>query len=111
MYLEHFAVNKDCRSSGIGGLMLSHYIKQKKQPMVLEVELPNDDISKRRIDFYKRLGFSLNLYEYVQLPLRKKGPRPTQLYFMTYPEAIDEKKFLEYKEFLTNVVYQTGVGK
>lgn len=109
IYLEHFAVDQNCRSGGIGGSMLSDFLKERQLPMILEVELPDTDIAKRRIEFYKRIGLSLNLYGYKQLRLNKDGGEPPYLYFMTYPEAIDEKKFLEYKKYLTEVVYKTGV--
>ena len=108
LYLEHFAVEECCRGDGMGGKILLDFLKQKDMPIILEVELPETDIAKRRIGFYQRAGFALNTYEYLQPPYRI-GQSPLPLYFMTYPDAIDENKFQEYKKFLYDVVYRAGV--
>ena len=71
-FIEHFAVDNSYRGNGIGSKILKQYLnKYKNKPVFLEVEYPEDNYSKRRIEFYKRLGFSLNDYEYVQPPLEK----------------------------------------
>ena len=41
--------------------------------IVLEVELPEDDLSKRRIGFYERNGFKLCHKPYMQPPYRSGG--------------------------------------
>ncbi len=59
MFVEHFAVSSRFRNRGIGSAFLKEYISTLSLPVVLEVENLTDDISLRRIEFYKRLGFIL----------------------------------------------------
>lgn len=69
-YIEHFAINPELRSSGFGSNVLNILEKEIEQPIILEVEIPNNNTAKRRIEFYKRYGFKLWDDEYVQPPYR-----------------------------------------
>jgi ribosomal protein S18 acetylase RimI-like enzyme len=70
-YVEHFAVSAALRSCGYGGRILSLLQSQLSPlPIVLEVELPDTEISRRRIDFYRHNGFSLLPADYRQPPYR-----------------------------------------
>ena len=60
VFIEHFAVSEKARNSGIGGKMLEELARQKAGKVVLEVELPEDSLKKRRIGFYERHGFTFN---------------------------------------------------
>lgn len=72
VYVEHFAVNENARGNGIGAQTIQELKKHySTTPLVLEVELPNDDLSRRRIGFYQRQGFILNEKKYLQPPYRK----------------------------------------
>lgn len=74
IYIEHFAIDSEMRNCGLGGDVLSQFIKEIGLPVVLEVELPTDHLSSRRIDFYTRHGFSLwETIPYIQPPYRKGG--------------------------------------
>ena len=53
------------------------------------MEYPKDELRQRRINFYRRVGFALNLHPYVQ-PAYEKSTSPVPLLVMTYPEAITE---------------------
>lgn len=108
LFLEHFAVLKAFRNGGTGGRLLADFLNEKGLPMVLEVEKPDTEMAKRRINFYERLGFALNYYDYV-LPPFQKGQKPLPLYIMTYPNAIDEKQFMVYQQYLSKVVQQAGL--
>lgn len=70
-YVEHFAVSAAFRFCGYGGRILSLLQSQLSPlPIVLEVELPDTELSRRRIDFYRRNGFSLLPVDYRQPPYR-----------------------------------------
>ena len=71
IHMEHFAVSKSERGNGIGRKFLGEFKKAIANDITLEVELPQDNISKGRIEFYKSMGFKLYNYEYLQPPLRK----------------------------------------
>lgn len=57
VFVEHFAVESHLRKLGIGEKTLSSIRDQFKKTIILETEMPNDEISRRRIGFYERNGF------------------------------------------------------
>lgn len=104
-FIEHFAISKSLRGKGLGTRILKEYIKNSSKPIYLEVEYPNDDICIRRIEFYKRLGFYLNNFEYVQLPLQI-GNELLPLKIMTYPNEISMKDFMYFRDNVYDKVYK-----
>lgn len=105
LYIEHFAVKEEYRNGGYGGMLLDALLAEKKRPMVLEVELPKDALTRRRIGFYERHGLVFNSYPYLQPPMRKgQGVLPLRL--MTKPAAIDAKTYQRYKKRIHSIVYK-----
>lgn len=103
-YIEHLAVDASLRGQNIGQRLLKWILEKEKTPLVLEVELPENEMAKRRIGFYQRLGLHYNDYAYLQPPLREgHGMLPLRL--MTYPEKIDEKTYFHYQKQLHQRVY------
>lgn len=72
-YIEHFATLPFMRNRGYGKTVLMLLQDTLGTPLVLEVEEPVDDISRRRIGFYERCGFRLWHGEYRQPPYRPGG--------------------------------------
>ncbi|AUS25948.1 GNAT family N-acetyltransferase [Paenibacillus sp. P2(2022)] len=103
-FVEHIAVDSRIRGGGLGQKLMGRFISQSNQPVVLEVEPPVDEWSRRRIGFYERLGFHLNHFEYVQPPLRE-GQTDLRLQIMSYPGALSEQEFTPFKEILYTEVY------
>ncbi|MCM4169600.1 N-acetyltransferase [Arenibacter sp. H213] len=98
VFVEHFATSPELRGQGYGKKILQGFIKGEGRPVILEVELPEPGIKLRRIEFYKRLGFTLNTHHYVQPPMQKAcGAIP--LYLMSYPEEFTEESVAH---FVTN---------
>ena len=108
-YIEHFAVDPALRNSGTGSAMLQELVKQYQKPICLEVELPEDELTRRRIGFYERNGFVFNEYPYIQPPI-SKGKSPVPLRIMTYGEAITRETFEAMKNVLYRSVYKYGVS-
>ena len=105
---EHFAVDPALRNSGTGSAMLQELVKQYQKPICLEVELPEDELTRRRIGFYERNGFVFNEYPYIQPPI-SKGKSPVPLRIMTYGSAITQDTFEEMKRVLYQRVYKCTV--
>ncbi len=82
-YVEHFAIDESARNGGFGGEAMKQFLKITSNPVVLEVELPEDDMSKRRIGFYERLGFKLDNHSYLQPPFRK-GENWLPMFLMSF---------------------------
>ena len=106
-YIEHFAVDPALRNSGTGSAMLQELVKQYQKPICLEVELPEDELTRRRIGFYERNGFVFNEYPYIQPPI-SKGKSPVPLRIMTYKSEITREEFQKMKEILYRRVYKCG---
>ena len=105
LFIEHFAVGRQYRNGGFGGRLLEELAEEKGKPLVLEVEVPEDDLTKRRVGFYERHGLVLNDYPYEQPPLREENDwMPLKL--MTSRGSIDEETFRRYKRNIYDIVYK-----
>ena len=87
VFLEHFVTYEKYRNKGIGGLVLD-LLKKEYPEIVLEAEHPENEISRRRIGFYRRSGFLVNDYPYIQPPYRK-GESGVPLLLLSYPSILD----------------------
>lgn len=90
-YVEHLATSPNIRNKGYGNKIIRTLLDGCKDiTVVLEVELPEDEMSKRRIGFYERNGFRLCTKDYLQPPYRLGG-KPIPMYLMfSGCESIDE---------------------
>ena len=100
-YIEHFAIDKVHRNKGYGQEVLNILKKTLKAPLVLEAEVPIDETSRRRINFYQRQGFILQDIHYLQPPYRK-GDSWFPLKLMTYGEIDMANQY----EFIKNKIYK-----
>lgn len=89
-YIDHFAVKEQHRNKGFGKLILEKFKDLNSKPIILEVELPNSKINKRRIKFYQRIGFHLNQH-YYEIPPFIEGEPSIQLLIMSYPTSLTIK--------------------
>lgn len=105
IFIEHFAVDKDFRNSGIGSLVLKEFLSMQSKRVCLEVEPPETEIAKRRIDFYIRNGFFLNEYDYFQPPI-SKGKKEIPLMIMTSEDCTQEGEFFCIRSTLYTEVYK-----
>lgn len=104
-FIEHFAVDSKKRGHGLGTSMLKEYLNKCNKPIFLEVEFPENDISKRRIEFYKQYGFYLNDFEYWQPPMQKQHDF-LPLKVMSYPKPVNEAEFIKFKNIVYDRVYK-----
>lgn len=104
IYIEHFATLGIYRGKGYGKKILQGFLSERSESIILEVELPHTEIDKRRIGFYERLDFKLNLHKYQQLPYRKNGAK-VDLLIMSYPSSIDEVTVSNFKKAFKEKCY------
>lgn len=103
-FIEHFAVDSKMRNGGIGGKLLEYCVNMYS-PAILEVEpAESSPEATRRIDFYKRHGFSYNGYEYYQPPLQE-GFDLLPLKIMSYPRSLDQNDFEKVRNVLYREIY------
>lgn len=103
-YVEHFAIDPAARNGGIGAKAMTLFFALCGTPVVLEVEMPVDELSKRRIGFYERLGFKLDHHVYLQPPYRTGGEW-LELRLMAYGDVGLDHAFEQVKNCLHEHVY------
>ena len=82
-YVEHYAIDAARRGCGLGSEALQLFLARDARPVVLEVEIPTDAMSRRRIAFYRRFGFILHdTFSYIQ-PAYTPDSNPVALHLMT----------------------------
>lgn len=104
LFVEHFAVDPQCRNGGLGSRVLQELIEHFKKRIVLEVELPETELAKRRIGFYERNGFTYNDHFYMQPPIAE-GRNAIPLRLMTTGGPLDEAEFSTVRDMLYEKVY------
>lgn len=101
LYIEHLAISPTFRGQGFGQQALSALSKKHPTlPIVLEVELPTDEQSQRRIKFYQRHGFTLWPCDYQQPPYR-----PCNEWFPLYLMATSGLSFEDDYEHIRKTIH------
>lgn len=103
-YVEHFAIDPSLRNGGYGKQALNLLCQQLGCPIVLEVEMPEEEMAQRRIGFYQRQGFILWEKPYLQPPY-KTGDGYLPMLLMAYGDLECGKDFETVKEHIYREVY------
>lgn len=104
LFIEYLAVNAKERNKGSGSHILHELCRLYNCPLCLEVEPPESDITKRRIEFYRRNGFYLNSYPYEQ-PAYSETQSAVPLMIMTSHSVITEEQFIKMRKEIYKEVY------
>ncbi len=105
LYVEHIAINKEQRKGGYGTKAFEYLKKKYDLPIILEAEIPENEIQKRRIKFYENSGFKVNEYKYFQPPYHK-DTEPLELKVLSFPKLLNESEFEEFVDVTRNTVYE-----
>mgnify|MGYP004470010155 CR=1 FL=1 len=106
VYVEHFCILPELRGRGLGERALAGLCAQGKS-VILEIDPPVDEISRRRRGFYERCGFVENGFDYVHLPYRPDTPGH-KLVIMSYPAQISRGRFDEFCAYLLRRVMKNA---
>lgn len=93
-YVEHLAIAPEARSGGFGSKILKSWIDSSEKPVFLEIDKVRDEISQRRLNFYRRLGFVENPMEHEQPHFQGTGEK-VSLRVLSYPEGMSEAEYGE----------------
>lgn len=104
VYVEHFAIDESVRNGGIGAKAMAGFLALHEDPVVLEVEMPTEEMSKRRVGFYERLGFVLDHHVYFQPPYRR-GESFLEMRLMAHGKLDLERSFERVKSTMYQNVY------
>ena len=103
-YVEHLATSPSVRYKGYGRKIMEVLQQQFPGVIILEVEKPVDEWSRRRIGFYQRCGFCLCEKEYVQ-PSYRKGGEILPMFLMYAGTEIIDKEFESIRDEIYRRVY------
>ncbi|MBE5732387.1 MAG: GNAT family N-acetyltransferase [Clostridiales bacterium] len=104
VFVEHFAVSKEHRGKGVGSEILRELKARICAPIVLEVEPPVDEKTRKRIAFYEKNGLFFHDYYYVQPPLEKEREE-VELRIMC-SKKLDRNGFEKVRNVLYKKIYQ-----
>lgn len=96
-YIEHLAVNPELRGRSIGSEALGAFCRNRR--VILEIDPPEDEVSIRRLHFYRRQGFVENPQHYLHPSFRR--PFEThRLVLLSYPRAIENDEARAFADFV-----------
>jgi hypothetical protein len=103
-FVEHMAIFPEMRGMQAGEKTLDILRNLLPAPVILEVEPPEDEMSRRRINFYVRNGFYLHDLIYIQPSYHgeKHGP---ELRLMTTQAEITNLALSDYVQVIRTKVY------
>ncbi|WP_114780609.1 GNAT family N-acetyltransferase [Botryobacter ruber] len=109
-YLEHLAIEPEYRGCGYGKAIVRWLLEQPPPKLVLEVELPTCETTRKRIAFYEQLGLTLqNAFDYQQPPYQRHG-QPVPLCLMAAPALASAEEFNRVSSCIRERVYERFYG-
>ena len=100
-YVEHLAVSPALRGRNMGSKALAAFCEGRR--VILEIDPPADEISIRRLHFYRRLGFVENPHEYIHPSFRRPFEQH-RLVLMSYPSPLTDDKARRFADFVRETV-------
>lgn len=105
VYIEHLATLPALRGGGLGARALEALKADCSSAIVLEVEPPVDELTCRRIGFYRRNGFTLWAGSPYRQPPYGPGLPPVDLLLMVCGPLDESADFGRVRRLLHTVVY------
>ncbi len=101
-YLEHFCILPEARNGGCGRQVLS-LLQQTGRPLILEIDPPVEEISRRRKGFYERCGFVENPFPHVHPPYHPENSgHPLQV--LSSPRCLTREEYEMFAAYLRSRV-------
>jgi ribosomal protein S18 acetylase RimI-like enzyme len=104
IFIEHFAILESARGKGFGTQVVKQVIEEKSTKVVVEVEEPITESARRRIDFYRRFGFSICEGIYYQPPY-SSDKNKVKMLLMSFPNRLTPSDFETIKILIYRNVY------
>ena len=106
IYIEHFCILPSLRNKRYGQRVLS-LLEKKYQGIILEIDLPIDDIACRRKEFYKRCGFVENDIKHIHPPYHQQD-KGHSLMIMSYPNLLKQDEYDLFNIYLKNRIMKNA---
>ena len=82
---------------------INTYFNEYKIQVILEIEIPVDELTKRRLKYYKLAGFIINPHQHYMPPYHENDP-PVEMEILRFPTQISEELYLRFPRFQKEVV-------
>ena len=105
LYVEHLCTSPELRGKGYGAAALELF-KASGRTVVLEIEPPEDELTKRRQNFYLRSGFGFHPHIHRHPPYRA-GDERHLLNVMSFPPPTDIAVVTALENFIEEIVADT----
>lgn len=102
IYVEHLCVFPELRNRRYGQRALET-LGRREKPLILEIDPPVDDISRRRKGFYQRCGFVENPYPHIHPPYHA-GHKGHPLMVLSAPSPLTEAEYRRFAHYLQSHV-------
>jgi len=104
-FVEHLACQKEARGKGIGSKLLIDILGEaRSKPILLEVEVPENEEQKSRIKFYEKLGFFFNDFYHFQPPINE-GTSGIELRIMSSLHPLNQREHKRYRRLINLNIY------
>lgn len=101
-YIEHFCTRPELRGRRYGQAALA-LLAEEGKPIILEIDPPVGDLSRRRQGFYERAGYHANPYAHVHPPYHAAN-RGHALVVMSYPDVLSADTYAAFADYLKHMV-------
>lgn len=101
-YIEHFAVDNALRGQGIGKLAMDE-INTRFAQVILEIDPPQDTVSRNRLAFYQGRGYVTNGVNHAH-PSYKPAYQPHVLEVLSFPRRLTAAEYDAFNQQLQQVV-------
>ena len=105
MYIEHYAIIDKVRGQGYGTRLLGELIASTNKTVILEIDPVVDEISQKRLRFYRALGFVENDFPHVHPPYQGKF-HGHQLKVLSSGRKIKEAEYQQFNQDLKLIVME-----
>lgn len=105
IYVEHFCMDPAIRGKGFGQRALA-LLAQQGKTVILEIDPPVDEISKRRKGFYQRCGFTENPYPHVH-PAYRPEYQGHALVVLSAPSVLEADTYEAFWDYLCHTVMKS----
>ena len=103
VYVEHLAVNDQLRGQNIGTSSLMKFQEEIKKTIILEIDPIIDEISAKRLLFYKKIGFNQCLYKHYH-PAYDLSYSPHELLVLSTGSVLTLQQYDIFRKDLGQIV-------
>lgn len=108
VFLEYIAVDPSMRGGGIGSKILGDFLaKLGGKTCILEIDPPVDDVSKKRLNFYEKLGFKRTAYTSTQVYLKGNSGQTMEL--LSHSKSLGRAEYEDFNQIHKGVILNPDV--